>query len=268
MGASRTVRRCAGPCGKREASGGPPPAIWTPGDSTPLDWLDVGAAGAAWTTTGKTVAVTSPGDPIGALVQQGGLGLPDYVQATLARRPTLASIGGQLAATHDHVDDGLSCINNYPSNGAKTLGLRMQYNAAIGTAEVDVVCVVGGVNRTFQVRFGGATSTQPGLSFAADVSGATVPRRVSTWIPTTAAFSLVVVYKGGGNTTTANYSVWVDRTPLTINTTGSSFAASTASWLLQQSTTTFPVNGKFSKFCVVAEDKSASVDDVFDWLEA
>lgn len=247
------------------AAGGAAPA-WTPSDSTPLDVLDVGAAGAAWTTTGKTVAATAPGDPIGALVPQGGPA-GDWQQATAGRRMLIAAIGSQVAALCDHSDDAIGRISNYPSAGPKTLGIRAQYVGAIGAAEVDVLLVVGGTTRGFQVRIGGASSTAPGVSFAADVTGPTVSRRCSTWIPTTAPFSLVIVYRGGGNTTTANYSLFIDGVELTIDTTGPSMDVSTTSYVLNAGPTASPVNGKFSRLCVVAEDKTATADEVRTWLE-
>jgi hypothetical protein len=190
LGLGLGLGRAAGPVG----------VIWSPGDSTPLEWLDVGAAGATFTTTGKTVAATAPGDPVGALVPQGGPA-GDWLQSTAGRRMLLGAIGSQVAMVGDHGDDAIGRVSNFPAvNGAKTLGIRAQYNATIITNDLDVLVIVGGTTRGFQVRIGGPTSSSPGLSFAADLTGPTVSRRVSTWQPGTDPFSLVIVYKGGGNT--------------------------------------------------------------------
>ena len=240
--------------------------IWSPGDSTPLEWLDVGAPGATWTTIGKTVAATSPGDPVGALVPQGGPA-GDWRQSFAGRRMLLGTIGSQVAMVSDHNDDAIERISGFVSAGAKTLGIRAQYNSAIATGDLDVLVVVGGTTRGFQVRIGGPTSSSPGLSFAADITGPTVSRRVSTWQPGTDPLSIVIVYRGGGNTTTANYSVWVNGVALTIDTTGASFDVSTTSYVLNAGPVTNPVNGKFAKMCVVAEDMSANPGHVTGWLE-
>ena len=246
---------------------GPVGVIWSPGDSTPLEWLDVGAAGATWTTTGKTVAAVAPGDPVGALVPQGGPA-GDWQQATAGRRMLLGAIGSQVAMVGDHGDDAIGRAYNFPSAGAKTLGIRAQYNATIITNDLDVLVIVGGTTRGFQVRIGGPTSSSPGLSFAADLTGPTVSRRVSTWQPPgTDPFSLVIVYKGGGNTTTANYAAWVNGVELAIDTTGASFDVSSTSYVLNAGPVASPVNGRFAKVCVVAEDKSTSASDVTGWLE-
>ena len=246
---------------------GPPGVIWSPGDSTPLEWLDVGAAGATWTTTGKTVAATAPGDPVGALVPQGGPA-GDWQQATAGRRMLLGAIGSQVAMVGDHGDDAIGRVSNFASASAKTLGIRAQYNSTIATSDVDVLVVVGGTTRGFRVHIGGPTSASPGLSFAADITSPTISRRVSTWQPTgTDPFSLVIVYRGGGNTTTGNYSVWVNGVALTIDTTGASMDVSSTSYVLNAGPVTNPVDGRFAKMCVVAEDLSANPGYVTGWLE-
>lgn len=246
--------------------GGPPPALWNPVDSTPLDVLDAGDAGAIYTTTGKTTLSSYLQAPVGAYVPTVGPA-GDWQQATTARRMTLVAMGDQMAFLGDGGDDALGRINNYPSAGAKTLGIRAQYTVALGASDVDVLLVLGGTSRGFQVRIGGASSSAPGISFAADITGPTTSRRCSTWIPTTAVFSLVIVYRGGGNTTTSNYRIWVNGVEQVIDTTGPSMDVSTTSYVLNAGPASSPVTGKFSRLCVVAEDKSASEPDVRGWLE-
>lgn len=252
------------------AAPGPPPPVWNPGDSTPLDWLDAGADASTYTLTTKLLAVRDLNAPVGALVPAGGPA-GDWQQVTTARRPRIGVLGAdQAALVFDHGDDAIGRVSNYPSAaGAKSLGIRVQYNATIGASDVDVLLVLGGTTRGFQVRIGGPSSASPGLSFAADLNGPTVSRRVSTWQPPgTDPFSLVIVYKGGGNTVSANYAVFVNGVELVIDTTGASFDVSSTSYVLNSGPVSSPVNGRFSKLCVVAEDKAATHQDIRDWLEA
>lgn len=246
--------------------GGAAPPPWSPDDSTPLDVLDAGDQGAIYTTTGKTILSSYLQAPVGAVVPTIGPA-GDWLQSTTARRMTLVVLGDQMSFLADGTDDNLGRVNNYASASAKTVGIRAQYTVAIGAGDTDVLLTVGGASRGFKVQIGGASSAHPGISFAADMSGPTVSRRCSTWIPTTTAFTLVVVYKGGGNTTTANYALFVDGVELTIDTTGPSLSPDSTSYVLNAGAAASPIVGKFSRFCVVAEDKSASHGDVEGWLE-
>lgn len=245
-------------------------ALWTPADDSPQFWVDTPAArtnNRLFTTSTKVAAATALTDPVGAIVQEGGIGF-DLIQATGTRRYTLSQMtDGQWAVASDGVDDCLLNSTLALSAGAKTLGLRIEYSTTHTGSDIDVPITIGGSTSSFRLYLTGTASGSKGLSFVADL-GATVMSRRYSGLTTALGvpLTIIIAYNGGTNTTTANYRLFIDGVEVTIDTTGATMGGGVNTALLALTVGSAPLFGKLSKAFVVTGDKSSIVADMHAYL--
>lgn len=211
--------------------GGGTSAIWTPASASASWWIDAPAAfagGRLWTTSGKTALVASPGDPVGAWVQEGGLA-PDLAQGTTGARGYLTTVtSGASAVGFDNIDDRLTSAQTF-SAGAKTVGLRFQYHTTLGASELDVPLTLGATPSQFRLAIGGASATFPGVQWIFDVAGSSTAFTKFAWTPDTSEHTLLIVYNGGSIGSSASYRAWLDGVEKTLSGGSSSLASGTSS---------------------------------------
>lgn len=252
--------------------GGAAPAPWTPASGTPLFWVDTPAAlagGRLWQLSTLSTAVTTVADPIGAIVQEGSLG-NDLIQATGSRRYYLTTLAdGQYALGSDGIDDALISSTVAFSTGAKTLGCRFEYHAALGATETDVLLMMGGASAMTQIRIIGSSSASKGISLICDVAGVSKTMRRYSGFTTSSGttHTLILAYDGGAVDSAASYRLFIDGSEVTIDTTGSAVTGSATTTLLCFSVASSPLSGKMSKVFVVDGDQSTILADMIAYLE-
>lgn len=248
-------------------------ASWSPADDTPMLWIDTAAAlagGRLWQNSTKTTAVTTLGDPVGAIVQEGSIGA-DLTQATGTRRYYLAQLAdAQWALGSDGVDDALISSAVAFSTGAKTLGCRFEYHTSLGASETDVLLTMGGSSALTQIRISGTSSANKGIQLICDVGGTSKVMRRYSGFTTSAGttYTLVIAYNGGAVDSTASYRLFVDGVEVTIDTTGSAVAGSTTTTLLCVTVANAPASALMSKVFVCTGDLSAKIADMQAYLVA
>lgn len=245
-------------------------SVWTPASDSPLFWVDIPAARSnnrLFTTSGKVTPATTLTDPVGAIVQEAGIGF-DLTQATGTRRYTLSQMAdGQWAVASDGVDDFLSSSTFSLPSGAKTLGFRIEYSAAHTGSDIDAPLTIGGASTTFRLYLTGTASGTKGLSFVADLGATVVSRRYSGLVTTPGVpLTVIIAYSGGANHVTASYRLFINGAEVTIDTTGATMGGGVSTGLLALGVASAPTQGMMSKAFVVTGDKSSIVPAMHSYL--
>lgn len=195
-------------------------SVWTPtslGAGLAL-WLDADDLAAIWQNSGGTGAVTTSGDAVGQASDKSS-NARHFVQAG-ARRFTWQqnALGtGHSAIRADDVDDALAPGATFQLTGAQTWAMTYRLTG-VPAGEFDEILDLGnGATSTSRLIATDNASYKP-LTWCFDFNGAVAGVGISPVLDTV-KHSLLIVYNGGGASTAANYTCYLDGVAQTVAVT-------------------------------------------------
>mgnify|MGYP000004507751 CR=1 FL=1 len=237
-------------------------SVWTPGSlgAALALWLDADDnAASIWQNSGGTGAVSASGDPVGQASDKSGLGR-HFIQATSTKRLTWQqnSIGaGHSAIRADDVDDALAPAATFQLTGAQTWAITYRLTS-VPAGEFDELIDLGnGVASTSRLLCTDNAAYQK-LTWAFDFNGAVAGVGISPTLDTL-KHSLLIVYAGGGASTPANYTCWLDGVAQTVVATSAVGPYLGTACLANKSDATGPAAVEFGKI-VLASGALAGAD--------